>query len=354
MQISLRFLRLGLFALVFSPAVVFAQHPVQPPPPGPEGIPHETGPIRLDVTVTDKKGAPVGNLAQSDFTLLEDKGAVPITSFKALGSESPVEVLIVIDDVNVPYVGIAYVRDELKKLFTRDDARLARPVRLAVVTDNGVRLLPQSTTDGNVLAAALDSEQIGLRTLPRSAGFYGAEDRSTISINAMRALATQESARPGRKLMVWLSPGWPLLSGPQILLSTGDQRAIFTNVVQLSAELRLAQITLYQVNPQGASASVLRDTYYESYLKGVTRPGKADEADLSLQVLAVQTGGLALNGSNDVAGLVRRAIYDTFGTYEITFAPPPAEHPDEYHSLEVRLAQAGLTARTRTGYYAQP
>ncbi len=354
MRAPLRFLRLSLLALVLPSAVSFAQFPVTPPPPGPEGVPHETGPIRLDVTVTDKKGAPVGNLAQSDFTLLEDKNATPITSFRALGSESPAEVLIVIDDVNVPYVGIAYVRDQLKRLFTQNDARLARPVSLAVVTDTDVKMLPQSTTDGNQLAAALDNQQIGLRSLPRGAGFYGAEDRSTICIHALRTLAARQSTQPGRKLMVWLSPGWPLLSGPRTFLSDRDQRAIFRSVVQLSAELRLAQITLYQVNPQGASGSVLRDNYYESFLKGVSKPGKTDEADLALQVLAVQTGGLALNGSNDVAGLIRRSIDDTFGTYELTFAPDPAEHPDQYHSLEIRLTQAGLTARTRTGYYAQP
>ena len=351
---SSRLLRLTLFALTLSATLASGQRPVTPPPPGPEAIPHETGPIRLDVTVTDKKGAPVGNLQQSDFSLFEDKHPLPITSFKALGAESPAEVMIVIDDVNVPYVGIAYERDQLKKLFTRNDARLARPVSLAIVTDTEVRVLPQTTTNGNELAAALDGEQIGLRTLPRSAGFYGAQDRSTICINALRTLAERESARPGRKQMVWLSPGWPLLSGPRVFLSDRDQRAIFRSIVQLSAELRLAQITLYQINPAGASGSVLRDNYYESFLKGVPKPSKTDEADLALQVLAVQTGGLALNGSNDLAGLVKRSIDDTFGTYEITFAPGPAEHPDEYHALEVRLAQPGLTARTRTGYYAQP
>jgi hypothetical protein len=34
----------------------------------------------------------------------------------------------------------------------------------------------------------------------------------------------------------------------------------------------------------------------------------------------------------------------------------PAEKPNEYHHLEVRVAanRASVTARTRDGYYAQP
>jgi hypothetical protein len=28
--------------------------------------------------------------------------------------------------------------------------------------------------------------------------------------------------------------------------------------------------------------------------------------------------------------------------------------PNEYHALEIKLGKPGLTARTRTGYYAQP
>ena len=38
--------------------------------------------------------------------------------------------------------------------------------------------------------------------------------------------------------------------------------------------------------------------------------------------------------------------------YELSFDPPRAEHPDEYHHIEVQVAKPGLTARTREGYYS--
>jgi hypothetical protein len=41
------------------------------------------------------------------------------------------------------------------------------------------------------------------------------------------------------------------------------------------------------------------------------------------------------------------------GYYELSFNPPPGKL-NEYHHLEICLAKAGLTARTRQGYYTPP
>ncbi len=40
--------------------------------------------------------------------------------------------------------------------------------------------------------------------------------------------------------------------------------------------------------------------------------------------------------------------------YEITFDPLPADKPNEYHQIQIKLDKPGLVARTRTGYYANP
>ena len=39
--------------------------------------------------------------------------------------------------------------------------------------------------------------------------------------------------------------------------------------------------------------------------------------------------------------------------YSVSFDPPPADGPNEYHKLEVRIDKPGLSARTNTGYYDQ-
>jgi hypothetical protein len=89
-------------------------------------------------------------------------------------------------------------------------------------------------------------------------------------------------------------------------------------------------------------------------VKGVSKPSQVEEADLSLQVLATQTGGLVLNSSNDIPAQVQQCIEDAAAFYELTFAPAPADKPNEYRSIELKVARPGLTARTTQGYYVQP
>ena len=56
----------------------------------------------------------------------------------------------------------------------------------------------------------------------------------------------------------------------------------------------------------------------------------------------------------DIVALLQKCMADTGAYYEMSFDAPPADHRDEYHSLEVGVSKPGLTARTRQGYYAQP
>lgn len=73
-----------------------------------------------------------------------------------------------------------------------------------------------------------------------------------------------------------------------------------------------------------------------------------------MQVLSIQSGGRVLNSSNDIVRLIASCLADAKASYSLSFDSPPADHPDEYHNLEVRVNKPGLTVRTRTGYYAQP
>ena len=310
--------------------------------------------IHLDVVVTGKSGPPVANLPQSAFTLLDNKAPLPIKSFRAVGSNAPVEIVLVIDSVNLPFQSIAYLRSELAKFFSSNGGQLARPIRLVLVTDTGTQASPRASNDGNELLKELNQFDIGLRTIRRNSGFYGASDRLDISLRALQAVTASEAQIPARKLVVWLSPGWPLLSGVRVDLSSKEQANIFSEVVQLSNQFRQTGITLYSVDPRGTNSSLEGRVYYENFVKGVTKPGQTDEADLSLQVLSEQSGGLVLNGTNDIAALVRRCADDASAFYEITFTPPPADQPHQYHALQVRVSDPGLTARTRQGYYTGP
>jgi VWFA-related protein len=123
--------------------------------------------------------------------------------------------------------------------------------------------------------------------------------------------------------------------------------------VALSTRLREARIVVYSVAPAvGADTTI--DIRYRDYLKPVKAPRDADSGDLSLKVLATQTGGKILGPNNDVVGQINKCIADANDFYRISFDPPIAEHADEYHELKVAVDKPDVTVRTNSGYYNEP
>ena len=54
-------------------------------------------------------------------------------------------------------------------------------------------------------------------------------------------------------------------------------------------------MTIYSIDPLGLDDSAgLRATFYEEFLKPVTVPKNTQAGNLALQVIAIQSGGLAL------------------------------------------------------------
>jgi VWFA-related protein len=335
-----------LLPSLFLAATTFAQQPA------PQGVTDNA--IHLDVVVVPKSGQAVADLHQQDFTVLDNNTSNPITSFRAVnGVSAPVEVVIVIDAVNTSYQNIAYERQEISKFLKANDGKLAYPTTLAVITDTGSQMQKDFSTDGNAIDKSLNDYTIGLRDLRRSSGFYGATERLQLSLTSISQLTAYEAARPGRKIILWISPGWPILSGPGIQLDKKQQEQLFSNIVHLSTELRRARVTLYSLDSLGVNENLARVTYYQSFIKGVKKARDTAFGNLALQVLAVQSGGQALN-STGLSQIMQKSLDDCKAFYEVTIQPLPAESRDEYHQLEVKIAQPGLIARTRTGYYAEP
>jgi VWFA-related protein len=320
----------------------------------PTVLPSDTGDIRLEVVVTSRSGPPVSGLEPNDFTVLDNKAQQTITSFRALrGRESPVEVLLVVDDVNTGFSHIAFERSEINKFLNIDSGNLAYPTALAVLTDSGTKIQDDFTTDGKALSSALDQYMVGLHTIPRGGGNYAAEERFQLSLVALHQIALREITRAGRKIVLWISPGWPLLGGPSAELSSNQQQQIFTDIVALSTLLREARITLYSIDPLGTQDMSYRTFNWQAYLKPVSKPNQAEWGDIALQVLAVHSGGLALATNNDLAAMLRQCLGDLQAYYELSFTPVIDQKKNAYHSIEVRVTQSGMSARTRLGYYSQ-
>lgn len=316
--------------------------------------------ITLDIVVTDKSGKPVPGLEQQDFTLLDNKQPQKILSFEASqdvagAAEPPIEVVLLVDEVNTAFSNVSYERQQIEKFLGHDSGELPRPMALVFLSDSGTLLRNAPTRDAKALIADLNQNEAGLRTIRRSQGVWGADDRLQLSLRALQQLADYESTKPGRKLVIWISPGWPLLSGPRIDLDSKDQQQLFNEIVGFSDSLRRARITLYSIDPLGtADSGGLRTHYYEDFLKGVKNAKQVQLGDLGLQVFATQSGGRVLISNNDVAGEIAACVADANAFYRLTFEGLVGDGPNEYHSLEVKIDKPRLAARTRSGYYAQP
>jgi VWFA-related protein len=329
------------------------------PAPNPETA---QGKMKIDVLVTDASGHPVAGLTRQDFALLDNKQPQPILSFRPVDgstgdgtpSEPPVEVILLIDEANNQLTNVAYERYQIDRFLRQNSGHLAQPVTLMIFTDRGVQAQPRPTTDGNAVAEAFDKVSTSMHAIPLSRG-YDAIERVQLSLKTLHMIAATEAPKPGRKMLIWIGPGWPMLEGSGYQASDRSQKSAFNSIVEISQLLREARMTLYSINAlDPGSAAMGRTDFYKDFLKPVRSAHEAESGDLAVPVFAVHSGGRVFNQTGDLAALIGSCVAEAKAYYTLGFNPPPAEHTDEYHAIDVTVAKPGLTARTSAGYYAEP
>jgi VWFA-related protein len=345
--------------LVFCGASALAQKPLDVPPVAATPPSPTSGPITFDVVVTDKAGNPIRGLTQADFSLLDNKQPATIRSFQAHEIETPHNdpqaLFLLIDDVNGNFNVVSVVRTQIENFLHSNGGHLPIPVGIMMLTDKGLDEVTPVSSDGNALATALHQQGGQLREIPRSTGFYGAEERVDISLRAIGSLGEYLGKAPGRKLVVWIGPGWPIFDNPNVTVSSQQQRNLFSGIVNLSSVLRETGVTIYSVDPVGpADAASTRNFLWESFTKPVTGPNKTQPGNLALQVFATHTGGTVESGSNDIAGEIKKCVRDATAWYSLSFDAQKPDAPNTWHEIDVKVDKPGLKVRTDNGYYAQP
>jgi VWFA-related protein len=191
-----------------------------------------------------------------------------------------------------------------------------------------------------------------LRDLRKSNEWAGASEQLQKSVNALGSIAETEARVPGRKLLLWISPGWPLFAKTNTDYSPQQGRNIFSAIVNLANGLSQGDVVLYAVDPTGIAD--LGNREWETFLKPVRQSSSAQLADLGLQVLATQSGGRFVYGNNDLTEEITRCIRDGSAGYTLRFAPQRSQVSDTWHEIKVRVDKPGFIVRTRNGYYAEP
>ena len=345
-------------------AVAQAQPKVQPGSPlvvaseilrdKPEGL------IKLDVMVTDRTGKPVPGLIPSDFRLLENGREQKILSFQAFtgegaGTEPPVKVILLIDTFDMPRELAREERYAVTYYLPKNGGQLARPTSVFLLSEDGLLTVSKSSMNGNALARGIEHNDFAL-VRRNAAGPRGPADPGYLvapieyALKALGQIATDERRRPGRKLLIWVGPGWGIGTGGHYGIRVDSN--LFRTICWFSTLLREAHLTLYSFSV-GESESDPRANLYKDYLAGVTSRS-ASIMSLNRRVLAVQSGGRVIEAGLDIEGEIENCVREAGRFYRISFDPFAAEHPDEYHDLKVEIDQQGLNGRTSTGFYDQP
>lgn len=312
--------------------------------------------VSLDVVVTDSKGKLVSDLEPFDLTLLDNNQPRKILAFRrtdgAAGSQfdPPVEVILLIDAVNLPYQAITLQRLEVERFLRLNNGQLAYPTSVFLFTSQGLQVQPMPSKDGNALAEALDNANGTVRARDLSGGVFSLAEQFQDSFKTMQGIAENEARKPGRKVLIWIGPGWPLLTERFFIETNESRQNYFQQLIALTSKLRDARITVYNVAP---IVGVSRELY-KAYLRPVREARKMEIADLGLEVLAIATGGRVLDPANDLGALLRNCESDIGPYYTITFEPPQPTAANEFHGLHVHVNRDGLTAHTNTGYYDEP
>jgi VWFA-related protein len=342
----------------------FAQETLPSPYPPSKVKPDPSqGIIRLDVVVTDKNGNPVTGLRQQDFTLQDNGQPAKIVSWGAFDGvtakpDPPVEVILVIDELNLPAALISAANDEARNFLQQNHGHLAHPVSIYRIAKEGLSASAQTSLDGNLLAdeIAHHREPRTIWRTPMISASIGrlakdaALDSKLQSLIALGSIAIEERRRPGRKLMFWLGPGWRF----ENVVGIG----VFDFLTELLTRLREARIELWKAtewpyfSANGQPSSV-NDVIFPEDLKDLT-PEKVSLINLALYVVATQTGGGVLGTPNDLGVLIGERVEEASKFYSLTFDPPPTNKVDEYHDLKVEVGGPNLTVYTSTGYYDQP
>ena len=169
------------------------------------------------------------------------------------------------------------------------------------------------------------------------------------AINAVREVAVTLSGLPGRKYLIHVSSGLPMVPAKDLLYQFGS---VFQNRSTLALEARLNRRRHYQNLASAANSQGV--TFYTIDASGLGGTGSGVSAEYAgaidpitvglyvinqqepLQYIAEKTGGRAILGVNDVTAGLNLFRQDLFSYYSLGYTIS-GSGTDRVHRLEVQL-----------------
>ncbi len=386
--------------------------------------------VEVNVVVQDRKGAAVRDMARDDFEVTEEGKPQTIATFslesnlKTIGRTEPLPpnafsnipsqagasqnlTAVLFDTLNTPIEDQVNARRELVRFlrqiepqdrvavfglgtslqvihdFTGSSAALVRAIehygnRLSLEQANPAALpqdngwLAENEAEAKIIAAM---DEVVNRTAERINNYY-IQRRTTITLQALEAIADHIAPLPGRKCLIWISDGFPLTYGSNVMrlnqLNEGVKN--FSEIVSRTARsLTNANVAIYPVDARalmtlgsithGAGISLVAPNPNATGARAAAREAAriddqaTDEvfaARTTMKELADQTGGRASFDTNDARSAIRQALEDSRVTYTLGYYPTDPDFNGKFRSIKVSVKRPGLQVRYRRGYFAFP
>ncbi len=331
--------------------------------------------------------------------------AIPAPPVPLSPQQARRQIVLMVDDLGLSPTGVAYVRVALKKFVDRD----MQPGDLVAVvrTGAGVGALQQFTTDKRLLYSAID--QVKVHFMARASSFvpvdlsrsleppsvagttfnadrYAAADaaekcfedaNSAIgSLAAIRYIVQGLRDLPGRKALILFSEKMQISQRPDQVDSDKEcqnYRTVEAVLRKVTDAAERSAVVIYTIDPHGLDPLVA-DASSNPFGGGPLPAGQPPTDELNTQLhetsiadffakggllkLARETGG-TFGFENDTARLIREAVSDSSNYYLLGYRPPTSTFEgknasQKFHSIAVKVKRAGLTVRSRSGFYGVP
>lgn len=397
-----------------APAQPQAQEPQPTPAPAPANQPTFRAGInfvRVDVIVSDKKGAPIADLTAKDFEVVEDGKPQTIEQFRLIrvdGNAPPgdlpprqirtkfdEETEAARDDVRVFVIFFDDYHTRVGSAMSVK-APLTRFVQTQLGPNDLIALMyPLSPLDSvtlsrnhaSIVSAIQKFEGRKFRYDPRNEfeqryAQYPTEVveqiRNQVVMTALRGLATRlGSLREGRKAIIFVSEGFTAMLPPQMrdpvatLPGVGNRRARdpfagqgdpreetaqFFAETDLQSQMRDVydaanrnNAAFYALDPRGLAVG---EFHIDENVAFERDQRSLQSTQDTLRVLASETDGRAIVNRNDLAKGLEQVVRDSSAYYLIGYNSSGAPSDGKFHEIKVRVKRSGIDVRARKGYWA--
>ena len=194
----------------------------------------------------------------------------------------------------------------------------------------------------------------------------------TETLSAFRAIARALGGYPGRKTLVWISGGFPLIFTAESSVSSGGEaqrifvdRSAQQETRETAQQLAQAEVSVYPVDARGLvgatafdASSDLKNEQGQVYL-GRDLAGTISQSDSSqlasqstMEQIAADTGGTAYMNQNQIDHAVALSVSDGASYYSLAYYPNNKNWDGKFRPVQVKVDRAGVRLRYRRGYYA--